>query len=63
MGYMNFFPLEPQEPSEEYNDNTPNKKIESQTQNTSEELWNILKNEEEESIEIKDIKPIPVKDI
>lgn len=60
MWYMNFIPLKSQEPNEEY-DNTRNREV--QTQSTSEELWNILKNEEEESIEIKDIEPIPVKHI
>ena len=59
-GYMNFFPLEPQESNKEHNENIPNTKIEIQSQNTWNKLWNILKDENTWDSEIKDIEPLPL---
>lgn len=60
MGYMNFFPLEPQDPKKEHNDNTINKEKE-QSQNTLNELINTLKDQQNKTTEIIEIEPLPIK--
>lgn len=59
-GHIDFPPLEPQEPNEKYNDNTSKEKIEAQTQNTWNELWNTLEHQQDKTVDVEYIEPLPI---
>ena len=58
MGHIDFPPLEPQE-TDEWNNSFSNSEI--QIQNTLKELWNTLKDRNNETEEINDIEPLPIR--